>query len=256
MTTFVRWQYMLFFACILFLGSCGPPHITPKKEERKRPGPATQRPYIIKGRTYYPIPSAQGYRETGVASWYGKIFHGRKTSNGETYNMYAATAAHKTLPMGTMLLVKNVTNGRSTVVRINDRGPFVKNRIIDLSYKAAKDIQMIQNGTAKVVLIAMGESINQQRKPTTSAPVRFKHQDFKNGQFYIQVGSFEQRRNARRLAKKFAALGRDVVIQQFPAAGIHLFRVQVFASTSLAKARQYESYLEKHGFPNALIVAR
>ncbi|MCI5132293.1 MAG: septal ring lytic transglycosylase RlpA family protein, partial [Candidatus Electrothrix sp. EH2] len=105
-----------------------------KKTDKKRKKiPGTQRPYVIEGQTYYPIPSAQGYEETGLASWYGDPFHGRKTANGETYDMYGVTAAHKTLPMNTMLLVKNLRNGKTATVRINDRGPFVDGRIIDLS---------------------------------------------------------------------------------------------------------------------------
>ncbi len=258
-----RLPFLPFLLALLFLiSSCGPPYIAPGQHERKRPGKATQRPYVIHGKTYYPIPNAEGYRETGIASWYGKQFHGRKTSNGETYNMYSGTAAHKTLPMGTMLLVKNLGNGKTTVVRINDRGPFVKSRIIDLSYSAAKSIGMIGKGTAKVRITALGEAV--QAKVAKSAPAgqpvplspQLKHEDFDIGHFYVQVGSFEQREAARRLARKFAARGKDVIIQQFPAAGTYLLRVMVFAGTSLKKARKYERYLEQNGFPNALIIAR
>jgi rare lipoprotein A len=263
----IRLQYLALLLALLFaVISCGLPRITPGPHERKRPGKATQRPYVIAGRTYYPIPNAEGYRETGIASWYGKQFHGRKTSNGETYNMYGGTAAHKTLPMGTMLLVKNLTNGRSTVVRINDRGPFVKSRIIDLSYTAAKSIDIIGKGTAGVRITALGEAVPEkisQTSPTersatlpSNPKLKLKHKDFDAGQFYVQVGSFERREEARKLAKKFADRGRDVVIQQFPAAGIYLLRVMVFSGTSLRKAKKYEKYLGNNGFPNALIIAR
>ena len=252
----------LLLALLFLVVSCGPPYITPGSHGRKRPGKATQRPYVIHGKTYYPIPNAEGYRETGIASWYGKQFHGHRTSNGEIYDMYGGTAAHKTLPMGTMLLVKNLKNGRTTVVRINDRGPFVKSRIIDLSYSAAKSIGMIDKGTARVRITALGEAVHVQAKAVTTvakhathAP-KLKHKDFDAGHFYVQVGSFEHRKEARALAKKFAAQGKDVIIQQFPAAGTYLFRVMVFAGTSLKKARGYEHFLEKNGFPNALIIAR
>lgn len=248
---------LLLFILLFTVTSCAPPHIKPGEHERKRPGKATQRPYVINGRTYYPIPNAEGYRETGIASWYGKQFHGRRTSNGEVYDMYGGTAAHKTLPMGTMLLVKNLQNGRTTVVRINDRGPFVKSRIIDLSYTAAKSIGMIGNGTTRVAITALGEEVRQKitgKKPKTQR--KLKHKDFDAGRFYVQVGSFEKRKNARKLAKKFADTGRDVIIQQFPAAGIRLLRVMVFSGTSLKKAKQHEKYLEKNGYPNALIIAR
>lgn len=264
-------------------------HKTPGHKKGKTP--ATQRPYVINNKTYYPVPSAQGYKERGIASWYGKPFHGRKTSNGETYNMYDHTAAHKTLPMNTMLLVKNLNNGRSTVVRINDRGPFVRKRIIDLSKKAAEEIGMIGTGTAKIEIIALAEEIHQpypkrkavaetQKKtkkkdiktipapqvagrkasPSASQPVKqpkqLVYQDFDKGNFYIQVGAFEHRDNARKLAEKFAATGKDVIIQQFPAAGTRLYRVMSYSGTSLKQAKAYERYLEHHGYPNAYVIAR
>ena len=98
-----------------------------------------------------------GYREQGIASWYGEPFHGRRTSNGEVYNMYGPTAAHKTLPMHTILLVRNLDNGRSTVVRINDRGPFVRERVIDLSYTKAQELGVLARGTARVEIVALEE---------------------------------------------------------------------------------------------------
>ncbi len=247
--------FILLFV-LLFTASCGPPHIKPLPHEKKRPGKATQRSYVISGKRYYPIPTAEGYQETGIASWYGGKFHGRKTSNGETYNMHAKTAAHKTLPMGTMLVVKNLENGRSSVVRINDRGPFVKGRIIDLSYTAAKEIGLVQKGTARVRITALGEAAATTRTASSSQPMHLKHQNFNVGRFYIQVGSFEKKKDARLLAKKFAVLGRDVVIQSFPAAGTQFFRVMVFSGTALDAAKRYERYLEKNGFPYALIIAR
>jgi len=220
--------------------------------------PATQRPYVINHRTYYPVPSAAGYSEQGIASWYGKKFHGRKTANGETYNMYAHTAAHKTLPMHTMLLVKNLTNNKTTVVRVNDRGPFVRSRIIDLSYTAAQKLDMIGTGTARVEIIALGEvkKAAQKNQKNSGQGKTLIHQDFNKGSFYVQVGAFEYKTDARKLAHKFADRGRDVIIQQFPAAGISLYRVMVYSGTSLKQARKYEFRLEQHGFPNALVIAR
>lgn len=96
--------------------------------------------YVIKGKTYYVLKSAKNYKAKGVASWYGADRHNKKTSNGERFNMYGMTAAHPTLPIGTKVRVKNVNNGRSIVVRINDRGPFASSRVIDLSYAAAKKL--------------------------------------------------------------------------------------------------------------------
>ena len=234
---------------------------TTKKKSRSK---ATQRPYVIDGITYYPIPSAEGYEEQGKASWYGEPFHGKKTSNGEIYNMYGDTAAHKTLPMDTMLLVKNLENGKTTTVRINDRGPFVQERILDLSYTKATTLGIIGKGTANVEIIALG----QQQEPeetmvaTAKSPTKTKPTkkpvvpDFDKGNFYVQVGAFVKIENARLLAKAFANKGRDVIIQQYPAAGMNLYRVMVFASTSLAKAKIYEKQLEYDGFRYALLLAR
>ena len=117
---------------------------------------ATMRPYTINGKTYYPTTVSVGDTASGIASWYGPDFHGKKTSNGETYNMNAMTAAHKTLPMNTMVRVTNLGNGAQTTVRINDRGPFVAGRIIDLSKAAATSIGMIGTGTARVKLEVVG----------------------------------------------------------------------------------------------------
>ncbi|MGD9949358.1 MAG: septal ring lytic transglycosylase RlpA family protein [Desulfobulbus sp.] len=256
---------------------------TRKKGKRSK---ATQRPYVIKGITYYPIPTAEGYAEQGLASWYGEPFHGRKTSNGEIYDMYGDTAAHKTLPMNTMLLVKNLENGRSTIVRINDRGPFVQDRIIDLTYSKAKSLGVVSKGTAQVEIVALAEreeeiapetmvaaTVTGKQPAATRASVVSKvlqakvqskktpHKvppipDFDKGNFYVQVGAFVKIENARLLARAFAKRGRDVVIQQYPAAGMNLYRVLIFASHSLAKAKQYEKQMEAEGFRHALLLAR
>jgi len=113
---------------------------------------ATMKPYTVRDRKYFPTVVKVGETFTGVASWYGDDFHGKQTSNGEYYNMYDLTAAHKTLPINTRVRVTNLKNGMSTTVRINDRGPFVNDRIIDLSYAAAQEIDMIKHGTSKVKL--------------------------------------------------------------------------------------------------------
>lgn len=254
------WIHLLLAGLIVvyLLAGCTTGRI--ERPEKGGPGvKATQRSYTIGGRRYYPIPSAEGYREKGVASWYGGRFHGRRTASGEIYDMHDHTAAHKTLPMGTVLLVRNLENGKTTVVRVNDRGPFVKNRIIDLSLGAAREIGMVRKGTARVEIVALGEKENTTRRAgtaTTGRPARLRHQDFDRGRFYVQVGSFVEIERARRLARSFAARGRDVVIQQFPAAGISLYRVMVYSGTSLAGAKRDEAYLEANGFPNALVIAR
>ena len=113
------------------------------------------KPYDIMGKTYYPLSSSEGYRRKGIASWYGDDFHGKKTANGEKYNMHDMTAAHPTLPLPTYVRVTHLENGKSIIVRVNDRGPFLRGRIIDLSYKAAKKLDMAEQGTAPVLLEAL-----------------------------------------------------------------------------------------------------
>ena len=110
----------------------------------------SMKPYVVRGKRYYPKARARGHVEQGMASWYGRKFHGRRTSNGERYDMYAMTAAHKTLPLPSYVEVKNLKNGRQAIVRVNDRGPFHDNRVIDLSYAAAKQLGVLQQGTALV----------------------------------------------------------------------------------------------------------
>ena len=120
--------------------------------------------YDALGKRYYVLASSAGYRERGVASWYGRDFHGLATSSGETYNMHAMTAAHKTLPIPTWVQVTNLENGKNVIVKVNDRGPFVDDRLIDLSYAAAVELDMVRNGTARVEVRALGA-------PVRSAPL-------------------------------------------------------------------------------------
>ncbi|NND58776.1 MAG: septal ring lytic transglycosylase RlpA family protein [Gammaproteobacteria bacterium] len=149
----------LFLLCLLLgIAACVrlPPQPAPDTRTATRADGQVKPPsYVVFGRRYYPIPSAHGYRERGVASWYGGKFHGRNTSNGEVYDMHGMTAAHKTLPLPTWVRVTNLRNGSSVVVRVNDRGPFVKNRLIDLSYEAARRLDMLAAGTTLVEVEAI-----------------------------------------------------------------------------------------------------
>lgn len=151
--------------------------------------------------------------EVGWASWYGEPFHGRKTASGEVYDMYQLTAAHKTLPLGTRVMVTHLKNDRSVMVTVNDRGPFVRGRIIDLSYVAAQSLGMIKEGVAKVrIEIIAG-------KPP-SAPSS-------EGSFAVQVGSFIDRTNALRLAETLQKSYQDVFITQLEATEHTYYRVRV-----------------------------
>ena len=132
------------------------PDAVPRDEFKSRSGnPET---YVIDGVTYRVLDMSDGYREEGIASWYGGYFHGRRTSNGEVYDMYLMTAAHKSLPLPTYVRVTHLGNGRSVVLRVNDRGPFVEDRIIDLSFTAASKLGMAAIGTARVEVVALDPS--------------------------------------------------------------------------------------------------
>ncbi len=145
---------------------------------------------MVGGKMYYPTVVKTGNVYRGIASWYGPNFHGKKTSNGEWYDMYAMTAAHKTLPMNTIVKVTNLLNGKSAIVRINDRGPFVKNRIIDLSYAAAKKIGIVAHGTAPVRLEVLGFN----GKITSSASPK---ESVRINDFSVQIGSFRRKEGAK-----------------------------------------------------------
>ncbi|WP_457573050.1 septal ring lytic transglycosylase RlpA family protein [Desulfolithobacter sp.] len=247
---------LILLLLVVHLTGCGQKSLPPGPPATSGKAKATQRPYVINGKRYYPLPSAEGYREVGIASWYGRKFHGRSTANGEQYNMFEYTAAHKTLPMNTVVLVKNLENGRQTVVRINDRGPFVRGRIIDLSYRAAKEIDLLRNGTARVEVIAMGEMSPVTASIRSAAATKANIRKFDSGTFYIQIGSFEQKNRARELARIFAGKGWRVLIQEFPAMGTRLYRVLLYSGTSLARAKKDEKLLERNGYADAFVVAR
>ncbi|NIA08276.1 MAG: septal ring lytic transglycosylase RlpA family protein [Nitrospiraceae bacterium] len=241
--------FLPIFILSLCLSGCGARYTLPQRAIRK--APATQHPYRVNGHIYYPLPSAQGFVEEGYASWYGKKFHGRPTASGEPYNMYAMTAAHRILPMNTYVRVINLENGRKTVVRISDRGPFVKDRIIDLSYGAARKLGLIGSGVARVRIEALGEV---QPRP---GPIRFKpHPDFKKGEFYVQLGAFLRPGNAYALRRKMTKYYRGVVVSRQSTRGQTFYRVQIFAATHYDRAKSFEAQLEHLGFPNAFVVAR
>ncbi len=205
---------------------------------------------------YYPYPVMRtvkpGYTEVGTASWYGPNFHGKKTADGEIYNMYAHTAASKTLPFNTMVKVINLNNGRSTVVRINDRGPFVKNRIIDLSYAAAKDLGMIGTGTAPVKIVVLGRNYNGYSESTIKLPETeeiSKHtilntgdsrQRYRNGAvFVIQFGAFRRLYNAIRLRDRLSKFFRGIYISKKIVNGEKFYRVVLGAFSSRDEALDY-----------------
>lgn len=191
------------------------------------PGPKKiGKPYKINGITYYPMESADGYSEVGVASWYGPGFHGKLTANGETYNQKAMTAAHKTLPLPTLVKVENLENGKSVVVRVNDRGPYSKGRIIDLTEVAARRLDMLDKGTAKVRVSVLSED--------PDCYVTSGHEvNIDEGNFAVQIGAFTMEDNAKRLASKF---GSRAVVSKGYAKGTEWSRVWITGYPTKEKA--------------------
>ena len=169
--------------------------------------------------------------------------------------MHHKTAAHKTLPFGTYVKVENLSNQKEVVVRINDRGPFIKGRIIDLSYSAAKEIGLIEPGVAKIRLVALSEEIGKVGSGNISKPL-VKSRNFKNGQFTIQVGAFENEDNARKLAHRLNVIFDHVDMTRYsPSEGKTLFRVRVSLSDNLTEANKVVKKLEYLGFSETFIVA-
>lgn len=230
------------------------------------------RPYTVNGKTYYPTVVKVGERASGTASWYGPDFHGKKTSNGEVYNMYGFTAAHKTLPMNTMLRVTNLKNNRQVIVRVNDRGPFVSNRIIDLSKGAASKIGMIGAGTAPVLLEVIGfnakistassansaSSTKSESKTTSpsstvksgviviSPVVNEKAQDLGasdeivGGEFMVQIGSFSTISGAKSYQVQHKNVGGyQSIVREFNVSGRRIFKVFVTGFRSEDEARDF-----------------
>lgn len=182
----------------------------------KRTIAGNKSPYTVLGKTYTLLPESHGYKAQGLASWYGQKFHGRYTSNGEVYDMYAMTAAHKTLPIPSFVKVTNLENGRSIVVKVNDRGPFHEGRIIDLSYAGAVKLDFLHRGTARVevedvtpsaitnVPYLRSSPLPAPVIPPPPAPTSELHE--KATQKYLQLGAFSARTGADQLAVKVSRL--------------------------------------------------
>lgn len=172
------------------------PNAKPKFEPKSRYG--NPKTYEVFGHYYHVLPSGKGYSKTGIASWYGMKFDHHKTSNGEYYDVYKMTAAHKTLPLPTYVKVTNLENGRQVIVKVNDRGPFEKNRLIDLSYAAAKKLDITPKGTGLVKVTAINTNqFTQHSPPQTVTYEKIYHKPV----IYLQLGAYENFDNAKRLQK-------------------------------------------------------
>ena len=225
------------------------PNAIPKDEPRSKYGnPAS---YKVLGKRYYTLASSEGYHEKGIASWYGAKFHGRRTSSGELYDMYAMTAAHKTLPLPTYVEVTNLSNGRKVIVKVNDRGPFHSNRLIDLSYSAAKQLGIMSKGTGMVEIraISAGET-NMQAVAHVQQPVV----DTQVG-LYLQVGAFSTSTRAQQFKDKIQSQISDLVsIVPLVKPDGNLYRVRVGPLTTVEYGDSLASHLLDLGFNDAHIV--
>lgn len=257
------WRIVLSFVLLVCCASCSPKklpqqplqtsgglqQLPPATEGRRLKG--WQNPYQVYGVSYTPLLCHEGFVEQGLASWYGEKFHGRKTSNGEIYDMYAMTAAHKTLPLGVFVRVDNHANGRSQVVRVNDRGPFIAGRIIDLSFTAASNLGVVGPGTAPVTVTALGyQSIAADGSISYTLP-----QSIDNGPFTVQVGAFTQYANAQRLQGELLQRYGAADIRQVEINSQTFYRVRAGKYTSIAQAFSGQQSLSSAGYGSGFIVA-
>ena len=242
----------------------GVPDAIPRIEPRARNGNPPF--YDVFGKRYYVLSSSVGYWERGVASWYGPGFHKVRTSTGELYDMYGMTAAHRTLPLPAYVRVTNLQNGRSVVVRVNDRGPFVGNRIIDLSYTAAAKLDMLRNGTAMVEIRTIDPTAPPPAAPLTivpaaqaapAAPASVAAQAGSSAAatvppLFVQAGAFADPANAERLAERLRGgnMGK-VFVRDDQIAGRRMYRVRIGPVPDVAEFDRVVAALERAGISDA-----
>ena len=217
------------------------PDAVPRAEPRSAHGNPPF--YDVLGRRYFVLSAADGYLERGVASWYGPTFHGGNTSSGELYDMYGMSAAHKTLPLPTYARVTNLRNGRSVVVRINDRGPFVANRLIDLSYTAATRLDMIREGTTLVEVRALTPGAPDELTRSAQSPPP---------SLYVQAGAYADAHNAQHQLERLHAAGLASAFIVSPLEGkSRLYRVRLGPVGSVAEFDQLAARLAALGIRDA-----
>jgi len=197
-------------------------------------GAVYDRPYTVRGITYYRLKSVEKFYQKGIASWYGKEEHGKLTANGERYDMYALTAAHKELPLGSIVRVRCLKTGKSITVRINDRGPHVPGRVIDMSYTGAQRLGIVNLGLTEVELTLLNGSSS----------------DKKDGHFAVQVASYSNRDSAVRLAHEIAGAKVVSVVVN----GVTYYRVKIFGFATRAEAERYKTRARKR-FSGALVTS-
>lgn len=220
----------------------------PEPVPRSEPKSARGNPpfYTVLGKRYFVLDTAEGYLERGVASWYGPGFHAASTSNGERYDMYAMTAAHKTLPLPSYVQVTNLSNGKHVIVRVNDRGPFKDGRIIDLSYTAAAKLDMIKAGTTFVEVRALTPMQKAEPPPAPAA----------TSDLYVQAGAFATEANAKRLLGELRSKGVDnAFVREDQVDGKTLYRVRVGPIPSVNEFDRVVKRLRALGVADARLAA-
>jgi len=220
------------------------PNAKPRYLPKSRYG--NPKSYVVNGHRYYVLNSAAGYRARGIASWYGTKFQGRLTSSRQPYNLFGMTAASPVLPIPTFVRVTNLANDRSVIVKVNDRGPFARNRIIDLSYVAAEKLGYAKRGTALVEV----DAINIRNPNATPRPVLAK-----NPQLYLQIGAFQNFNNAERLKAHVSTLtNRRVVIRRGLFHSKTIYRVQIGPLIGVGESDRLYSRLEGEGLKPFTVV--
>ena len=263
------------------------PDAVPKWEPVDR---SRSRPYTVLGRKYYPLTDARNYRQRGVASWYGRQFHGRRTALGEKYDMYAMTAAHTTLPLPSYVQVRNLANNKTVVVRVNDRGPFLHKRLIDLSYAAAYKLDMLKTGTANVEVVAISpgkrpapvtagteiKPVVVANEPITGEPLPAARSAAEttvtplpasvgptavtttstSKELYVQVGAFGAKENAENLRSQLEQADfKPVLILPLQKTAQKLFRVRIGPLVNAADGETLTRRLAEFGIAGSHIVS-
>jgi rare lipoprotein A len=236
----------------LLFSACAARH---RSHEQTSPQKAGQKPYTIDGKRYEPLASHEGFVQEGIASSYGRDFHGRKTSSGEPFDMNAMTAAHKTLPLGVFVKVRHKRTGKEITVRINDRGPFVRERIIDLSEGAAQKLDMIQEGLAPVKVTALGYKIETKTKSEEEPPQYRSPGSYDTGRFALQITALKHRTNAYRYADELRKKYGSADVQEAIVSGDTFYRVRLGHYSSLLSAQSAQETFERKGFPGNFVVA-
>ncbi len=229
------------------------PDAQPRKEPRSRHGNPDS--YVVNGKRYRVMDDddAEGFSQRGLASWYGKKFHGHRTSSGEPFNMYAMTAAHKTLPLPIYVRVTHLDNGRSIIVRVNDRGPFHKGRIIDLSYAAAKKLGITATGTGKVEIeVIDADDYKRSKKPRQSKTARHDLPD--GGKLYLQIGAFSERNNAEKLSNSIKRRFHKLRVSTGYNRSKGVYRVRIGPLASVADADRLAEELSHYGYHDAHVI--